>query len=145
MENPPVGPFDPSLLREPMVRRLYRRSVVTGQITLLAVPGIIDEYVGMCDSTLPMWACGSHPNNLVISGRCGGVSWRSATGLTPPTRPAVAWVPTLRPTFGAARHGACARPPTGGGPTSTSSVHADTPSRCRVSRTPDPYRGFRGA
>jgi SAM-dependent methyltransferase len=50
MENPPVGPFDPSLLREPMARRLYRRSVATGQITLPAVPGMIDEYVRMCDS-----------------------------------------------------------------------------------------------
>jgi SAM-dependent methyltransferase len=50
MENPPVGPFDPLLLREPMARRLYRRSVATGQITLPAVPGMIDEYVRMCDS-----------------------------------------------------------------------------------------------
>ena len=50
MENPPVRPFDPSLLREPMARRLYRRSVVTGQITLPAVPGMIDEYVRMCDN-----------------------------------------------------------------------------------------------
>ena len=33
-----------------MARRLYRRSVVTGQITLPAVPGMIDEYVTMCDN-----------------------------------------------------------------------------------------------
>ena len=37
-------------LREAMARRLYRRSVVSGQITLPAVPGMIDEYVTMCDA-----------------------------------------------------------------------------------------------
>jgi len=33
-----------------MARRLYRRSVVTGQITVPAVPSMIDEYVKMCDN-----------------------------------------------------------------------------------------------
>ena len=33
-----------------MARRLYRRSVVTGEISLPAVPGMIDEYVKMCDT-----------------------------------------------------------------------------------------------
>ena len=33
-----------------MARRLYRRSVVTGEITLPAAPGMIDEYVTMCDT-----------------------------------------------------------------------------------------------
>ena len=42
---------DPTLLlREAMARRLYRRSVVTGEITLPAAPGMIDEYVRMCDT-----------------------------------------------------------------------------------------------
>ena len=50
MENPPVRSVNPTLLREAMARRLYRRSVVTGQITLPAVPGMIDEYVTMCDN-----------------------------------------------------------------------------------------------
>jgi SAM-dependent methyltransferase len=50
MENAPLRSFDPSLLREPMARRLYRRAVVTGQITLPAVPSMIDEYVRMCDN-----------------------------------------------------------------------------------------------
>ena len=31
-----------------MTRRLHRRSVVTGEITLPAVPGMLDEYVKMC-------------------------------------------------------------------------------------------------
>ncbi|WP_167108726.1 bifunctional 2-polyprenyl-6-hydroxyphenol methylase/3-demethylubiquinol 3-O-methyltransferase UbiG [Mycobacterium sp. DL592] len=31
-----------------MARRLHRRSIVTGEITLPAVPGLIDEYVSMC-------------------------------------------------------------------------------------------------
>jgi SAM-dependent methyltransferase len=35
-------------LKEAMARRLYRRSVVKGEITLPAVPGMIDEYVRMC-------------------------------------------------------------------------------------------------
>lgn len=34
-----------------MARRLYRRAVVSGRIALPAVPGMIDEYVKMCDST----------------------------------------------------------------------------------------------
>jgi SAM-dependent methyltransferase len=33
-----------------MARRLYRGSVATGQITLPAAPGMIDEYVTMCDT-----------------------------------------------------------------------------------------------
>lgn len=33
-----------------MARRLYRRAVVTGEIRLPAVPGMIDEYVKMCDT-----------------------------------------------------------------------------------------------
>lgn len=36
------------LLRESMVRRLHRRSVASGEITLPAVPGMLDEYVTMC-------------------------------------------------------------------------------------------------
>jgi SAM-dependent methyltransferase len=40
--------FDPVVLREAAARRLYRRSVVTGQVTLPAVPGMLDEYVAMC-------------------------------------------------------------------------------------------------
>src|ERR1700756_3544562 len=31
-----------------MIRRLYHRSVVKGEITLPAVPSMIDEYVSMC-------------------------------------------------------------------------------------------------
>jgi hypothetical protein len=33
-----------------MTRRLHRRSVVTGQITLPAAPGMVDEYVTMCEN-----------------------------------------------------------------------------------------------
>jgi SAM-dependent methyltransferase len=50
MENPPVGSVNPTLLGEAIDRRLYRRSMVTGQITLPAVPAMIDEYVTMCDT-----------------------------------------------------------------------------------------------
>ena len=51
MENLPHGSVDPtSLLKESMTRRFYSRSVVKGEISLPAVPGMIDEYVTMCDS-----------------------------------------------------------------------------------------------
>ena len=49
MDDPPDRPFDASMLREAMARRLYRRSVADGQVTLPAVPSMIDEYVTMCD------------------------------------------------------------------------------------------------
>ena len=48
MTNPPSSSVDPALLRESMARWLYRQSVVTGQITLPAVPSMVDEYVTMC-------------------------------------------------------------------------------------------------
>ncbi len=41
---------DPAQLRHSIVRQLYRRSGATGQIQLPAVPGLIDEYVTMCDT-----------------------------------------------------------------------------------------------
>jgi protein-L-isoaspartate O-methyltransferase len=37
-----------SVLRDAMARRLYRGSVVTGEITIPAVPAMLDEYVHMC-------------------------------------------------------------------------------------------------
>ena len=40
-----------------MARRLYRRSVVTGEISLPAVPGMIDEYVSMCDTVFAGVGC----------------------------------------------------------------------------------------
>lgn len=48
MEDRPPGSFDASVLREAMVRRLYRRSMAEGHITVPAVPAMIDEYVTMC-------------------------------------------------------------------------------------------------
>jgi SAM-dependent methyltransferase len=50
VDNLPRAYLEPTLLREAMARRLYRRSVVTGEIRLPAVPGMIDEYVKMCDT-----------------------------------------------------------------------------------------------
>ncbi len=50
MEIPPLSSIDPSTLREATARRLFRASAVTGQISLPAVPGMIDEYVKMCDT-----------------------------------------------------------------------------------------------
>jgi precorrin-6B methylase 2 len=50
MDDPVVSPARPSTLREAIVRRLYRRAVMTAQITVPAVPSMLDEYVKMCDS-----------------------------------------------------------------------------------------------
>src|ERR1700744_4881805 len=50
MDDPAVRSFSPSTLGEAVVRRLYRRSVVTTQITVPAVPSMIDEYLKMCDN-----------------------------------------------------------------------------------------------
>lgn len=50
MEIPHLGSANPTSLREAMARRLLRRSVIGGQISLPAVPGMIDEYVTMCDN-----------------------------------------------------------------------------------------------
>ena len=44
------GSFDLVHLRESMARRLRRRSVVTSQITLPAVPGMIDDYMAMFEA-----------------------------------------------------------------------------------------------
>ena len=41
---------DPPQLRDALARRLFRRSVVSGQITLPAAPAMIDEYVTMCEN-----------------------------------------------------------------------------------------------
>jgi SAM-dependent methyltransferase len=50
MEDPARRSFDPSTLREAMARRLHRRSMAEGQIQLPAVPGMLDEYVTMCET-----------------------------------------------------------------------------------------------
>ncbi len=50
MDNPPLRSSSPAQLREAMARRLHRRSVATGQLTLPAVPAMIDEYVSMCQN-----------------------------------------------------------------------------------------------
>ncbi len=58
MEERPPKSFDPSMLREAIIRRLYRRSVSEGQISVPAVPALIDEYVQLCGNicaTLGVW------------------------------------------------------------------------------------------
>ena len=56
MEDHPAP--DPSTLRDAIIRRLYRRSVAEGHITVPAVPALIDEYVQLCANicaTLGVW------------------------------------------------------------------------------------------
>ena len=50
MDNPPLRPSSPAQLREAMARRLHRRSIANGHITVPAVPAMIDEYVSMCQN-----------------------------------------------------------------------------------------------
>ncbi|OBF98131.1 class I SAM-dependent methyltransferase [Mycolicibacter sinensis] len=50
MEKSPHASARPQELHDAMARRLYRRAVATGQIRLMAVPGMLDEYVKMCDT-----------------------------------------------------------------------------------------------
>jgi len=49
MDTPPLRSVD-ALQRDAMTRRLHRRSIVKGQITVPAVPGMIDAYLSMCES-----------------------------------------------------------------------------------------------
>lgn len=49
MEHVSMTGLDSAAVRQAMTRRLYRRSIVSGQISLPAVPAMIDEYVAMCD------------------------------------------------------------------------------------------------
>jgi SAM-dependent methyltransferase len=49
MNNPQLRSVDPTVLGA-MTRRLHRRSVVNGSITLPAVPGMIDQYMTMCEA-----------------------------------------------------------------------------------------------
>jgi SAM-dependent methyltransferase len=49
MDTPQLRSVD-ALQHDAMARRLHRRSVVKGQITLPAVPGMIDTYLSMCES-----------------------------------------------------------------------------------------------
>lgn len=48
MDAPQPKPFDTPRLREAMVSRMYRRSMAEGQISVPAVPGMIDEYAQLC-------------------------------------------------------------------------------------------------
>ncbi len=47
-KNPPAQALNPALLRESMTKLVQRRTVTTGQITVPAIPGMLDEYVTMC-------------------------------------------------------------------------------------------------
>jgi len=49
MDDPPPRSVNPTL-RDAMTRRLHRRSVVNGTITLPAAPSMIDQYLSMCES-----------------------------------------------------------------------------------------------
>jgi SAM-dependent methyltransferase len=65
MNNPPQRQIDPTpMLREAMARRLYRRAAVKGEISLPAAPGMLDEYVKMCDTIFTAVGCPFTPEQL---------------------------------------------------------------------------------
>ncbi len=49
--------IDAAGMQAAMARRLRRRSVASGKITLPAVPGLLDEYVSMCDKLFAALGC----------------------------------------------------------------------------------------
>jgi SAM-dependent methyltransferase len=49
--------IDTTYMREAMTRRLLRRGVATGKVTLPAVPGMLDEYVSMCSTIFSALGC----------------------------------------------------------------------------------------
>ncbi|WP_137148937.1 bifunctional 2-polyprenyl-6-hydroxyphenol methylase/3-demethylubiquinol 3-O-methyltransferase UbiG [Mycolicibacterium sp. CR10] len=49
--------IDVTLMREAMGRRLLRRSVASGKMTLPAVPSLLEEYVAMCDKVFAALGC----------------------------------------------------------------------------------------
>jgi len=58
VQDQPAEALEPSILREALIRRLYRRSVAQGEIRVPAVPSLIDEYVLLCANicaTLNVW------------------------------------------------------------------------------------------
>ncbi|CAG7428928.1 class I SAM-dependent methyltransferase [Mycobacterium avium subsp. paratuberculosis] len=58
MQDPPNRSFDPSLLRDAVIRRIYRRTSAEGTIRVPAVPAMIDEYLQLCGNvcaTLGVW------------------------------------------------------------------------------------------
>jgi SAM-dependent methyltransferase len=48
VDAPQPKPFDTPRLRDAMVSRLYRRSMAEGQISVPAVPALLDEYSHLC-------------------------------------------------------------------------------------------------
>lgn len=50
MEDSPLRSTDPVSLREAMAQRMHRRAEFKGELSLPAVPGMVDEYVRMCDA-----------------------------------------------------------------------------------------------
>jgi precorrin-6B methylase 2 len=70
VKDAPSGSFDPSTLRDAMGRRLYRRAVVEGKITVPAVPAMIDEYVKMCENV-----CAVAGTQQTPSERAGLKTW----------------------------------------------------------------------
>jgi precorrin-6B methylase 2 len=47
-KHAPVRAIQPAVLRDALTKLTHRRTAATGQLKVVAVPGMIDEYVAMC-------------------------------------------------------------------------------------------------
>ena len=79
VDEPLPKSFDPSMLRDAMVRRLYRRSMAEGQIVVPAVPGMIDEYVQIVRQ--PLRHAGRRVHARTIHSAQEGAGGRAGEGL----------------------------------------------------------------
>jgi 2-polyprenyl-3-methyl-5-hydroxy-6-metoxy-1,4-benzoquinol methylase len=64
MENSSGG-MPHASLRPAMVRRLHRRAIASGSIALPAVPGMLDDYVSLCESTFAAIGVKFSPEQLL--------------------------------------------------------------------------------
>ena len=78
-----VKSFEPSALREAMRRLVQRRTVVTGQITVPAVPGMIDEYIAMCCAVFADVGRGFSPEEIAHARRLLGLKLEEAFAASP--------------------------------------------------------------
>ncbi len=64
VEYTPHGSIRQDQIRQSLARRLQRRAVVEGKISLPAVPGMVDEYVEMCAASFAAVGCAFNDEQL---------------------------------------------------------------------------------
>ena len=64
VEQSPNGAVKYDQIRQSLTRRLHRRAVVDGRISLPAAPGMINEYMEMCSTIFASVGCAFTPEQL---------------------------------------------------------------------------------